>query len=48
MDKAGIIILILKMGKLSLLEALGFTQGHELVDGPAGTGIWGVGLLWYD
>lgn len=46
-DKAGI-ILILKMGKPSLLEAPGFTQGHELVDGLVGIRIQGFGLLWYD
>ena len=30
------------MGKLSLLNALGFTQGHKLVDGPVGMGNIGL------
>ena len=32
----------IKMGKLSLLNALGFTQGHKLADGPIGMGNMGL------
>ena len=32
----------IKIGKLSLLNALGFTQGHKLADGPVGMGNMGL------
>ena len=32
----------INMGKLSLLNVLGFTQGHKRADGPVGMGNMGL------